>query len=149
VMFASYKATQRLLLLFLTLAAVGGFVATSNSVLVSSEANVTGAKVSRTVSADSKSRLTPLRQILRPDGTLDLQSGFSGRLDSSGWRMTNDATGQPRFVKDDSGREINLSLPDDVYWDTQLGGTGAAGPVYDMAVSGTDLYIGGEFPKVN
>ena len=32
---------------------------------------------------------TPLESLLNPDGTLDLQSGFSGSLDARGWQMVS------------------------------------------------------------
>ena len=40
----------------------------------------------------------PLETILRPDGSLDLSTGFSGSLDMKGWKMTTDPDGTPRFV---------------------------------------------------
>ncbi len=39
----------------------------------------------------------PLAELLQPDGTLDLNSGYRGSLDPTGWRLAGDAAA-PRFV---------------------------------------------------
>src|SRR4051794_40430907 len=40
----------------------------------------------------------PLADLLNTDGTLDLNAGFSGSLDPTGWTMQTGTDGAPRFV---------------------------------------------------
>src|SRR5438445_11702325 len=42
---------------------------------------------------------TPLESLLNKDGTLKLDTGFSGSLDPSGWRMATGPNGKPRFMR--------------------------------------------------
>ena len=46
--------------------------------------------------------LTQLATMLRPEGSLDLTTGFGGGLDLSGWKMAMKARGAPRFVRWDA-----------------------------------------------
>jgi hypothetical protein len=41
----------------------------------------------------------PVSELLNPDGTVNLATGYSGTLDISGFEMTTDASGAPRFVQ--------------------------------------------------
>jgi hypothetical protein len=81
----------------------------------------------------------PLESLLGPDGTLDLNTGFTGSLDVSGWKLVAGPSGQPRFVRtntsqshDDTRSSLaqnQASAPTaagDEKWDDQFGlaGTG-------------------------
>lgn len=96
-----------------------------------------------------------LGTLLNPDGTLNLAAGFSGSLDARGWQMTTGPNGTPRFTR------ASASLPDvnaptatgDEWWDDQflLGVYYTPQPgnssVFAIAVSGTDIYVGGDFDR--
>src|SRR5437868_3852414 len=47
----------------------------------------------------------PLETLLNDDGTLNLNSGFTGSLDPTGWSMVAGSKGQPRFVKTGEGHQ--------------------------------------------
>ncbi len=101
---------------------------------------------------------TPLETLLNSDGTLNLSTGFSGSLDISGWSMALAADGTPHFSRARPGDSANsapplnpASLPDDAYWDGRfdyppgVGRADTAPSVDALAVSGSDLYVGGYF----
>ena len=97
--------------------------------------------------------LQPLEALLNPDGTLNLSSGFSGSLDTTGWQVSAGPGEEPRFTR----TSAQLSEGDapiaagDEYWDDQfiLGVYYEAYPnntsIFALAVSGTDVYVGGDF----
>ena len=101
--------------------------------------------------------LTPLEALLQPDGTLDLQTGFSGSLDPTGWTLVSEPGQSPRFVRvSNSGEFTNGSalnspaaVPGDEFWDDRFGGqlgeNSPNGQVCVVAVSGSDVYVGGDF----
>jgi hypothetical protein len=81
-----------------------------------------------------------LAAALNPDGSL--RAGASGSFDASGFRMEYSATGAPRFVPAAqptacSGWDTQFSLPN-----------GVDGYVSALAVSGSDLYVGGKITFV-
>src|SRR5438445_303630 len=41
---------------------------------------------------------TPLEKLLNKDGTLNLDTGFTGSLDATGWQLSTGPNGQPHFV---------------------------------------------------
>ncbi|MDX9929636.1 MAG: hypothetical protein RBS37_07275, partial [Bacteroidales bacterium] len=45
--------------------------------------------------------------------------------------------------------ELSESKEDELHWDNQFGDLYFNGPVYALAVCGTDLYIGGNFTSLN
>lgn len=49
--------------------------------------------------------MTPLEKVLKPDGMIDLKSGFTGSMDPTGWEMVSEPGAPPRFVKDDRAQE--------------------------------------------
>ncbi len=53
----------------------------------------------------------PLADLLNPDGTVNLHTGFSGSLDTAGWRLTGALQGAPRFAP---------LAPGDENWDAGL-----------------------------
>jgi hypothetical protein len=93
---------------------------------------------------------TPLAQLLNPDNTLNLGSGFSGSLDADGWAMRLDSSGSPRFVP--AAQSGPTSVLDDAAWDSRFGLPGVNGydfpdRVFAIAISGTNVYVGGAFTQ--
>ena len=81
----------------------------------------------------------PLGELLRPDGTLDLNSGYRGSLDPAGWRLAGDAAA-PRFVP-----AITPAAPGDEYWADGIGLPGLPDWFVPLAVDGAgNMYAGGE-----
>ncbi len=84
-------------------------------------------------------------RVLKPDGTLDMSTGFRGSLDARGWKVDMEPDGTPRFSKDDAPVPL-AAHPDDAYWDERFGLGGSSGPIYTIAIAGcNDVYIGGRF----
>ena len=84
--------------------------------------------------------LTSLGTLLNDDGTLNLSSGFSGNLDPSGFKLISKKGEAPRFSP-------VLADPDH-NWFTSFQGEGFNGTlVYAIAISGTDIYVGGSFTE--
>src|SRR2546425_1104494 len=95
---------------------------------------------------------TPLENLLNEDGTLNLKSGFSGSVDPIGWRMETGPNGQPRFVQADIHQDSAKTLPagaplapGDENWDDRFNFPGLTGPIGAIAISGSDVYVGGYF----
>jgi len=102
---------------------------------------------------DLQSKQDPLETILNSDGTINLNTGYSGTLDPRGWRMTTDHYGRPRFTR--SGEPISASVaskPDDDQWDSRFGSAvatdGLNDEVFAIAVIGPYVFVGGAFTKV-
>lgn len=77
-----------------------------------------------------------LRSLLNPDGSINIHTGFSGSANATGYAMVSGPGGEPRFIE---------SFPGDEQWDNQFGVHGIAGQVYAIAISGTDVYVGGNY----
>jgi uncharacterized repeat protein (TIGR01451 family) len=76
--------------------------------------------------------------VLNDDGSV--KPGISGSFDVSGFRMEYGPNGAPRFVAEPM---IPVCTPD---WDTQFGRpNGVDNVVQALAVTGSDLYVGGQF----
>src|SRR5688572_12951620 len=97
-----------------------------------------------------KEPMAPLDSLLNEDGTLDLQSGFTGSADPTGWQMVSEPGAPPRFIKDNEAREQFTSkgieaplAPGDEKWDGRFFAPGVTSTVYAIAVSGSDVYVGG------
>ncbi len=96
--------------------------------------------------------VTTIAGVLNPDGSLKM--GTQGSFNASGWLMHTGADGSPRF---EPSPDAMLTAPlapqqvGDQYWDKRfLNGVtngGAASQVYAMAVSGSDIYVGGSFSQ--
>jgi len=80
-------------------------------------------------------------EILCDDGTLDLSENISGTINMAGFQMKTLADGTPVFLEESSA----LILSDDQWCDTFGGGNGLNDWVRAIAVSGTDIYVGGNF----
>jgi hypothetical protein len=87
----------------------------------------------------------PLGSLLGPDGTLNLDKGFSGSVNPSGWKMELGSGGKPRFVTAGLQTAPALSDPADEAWDGRFSLSGVDNIVYAISVSGTDVYVGGLF----
>lgn len=93
----------------------------------------------------------PLERILNQDGSLNLKNGFQGSLNAAGWTMITGPSGDPRFARADSAQFQPTAVPEDVHWDDRFAEPGlrssitGVASVFAVAVSGSDVYIGGQF----
>jgi hypothetical protein len=88
----------------------------------------------------------PLASQLNPDGNLDLSAGFGGSLDPAGWSLVSGPGGGPRFAPTD--RSDMVLAPGDELWDARFNLLGFdGGYVNAIAVSGNDVYVGGQFSQ--
>lgn len=91
------------------------------------------------------SKAVPLGNVLNPDGTLDLKSGFSGSLNPSGYKMVLRPDGKPIFVPRAKPMGIPPTVSGDESWSSQFLLPGVDDAVYAIAEYGTNLYLGGNF----
>src|SRR5438552_8284624 len=63
----------------------------------------------------------PLAELLNPDGTLNLNTGYSGTLNPAGWQLSGGLDGSPRFVP---------TAPGDENWDARFNPLGTDNLVY-------------------
>lgn len=84
--------------------------------------------------------------MLNVDGTLNLSSGFSGSLNIAGWSVQIDPQRGPVFAPADAVQNTQAPSPALGTW-SDLGGGGAAlnSTVQDVAILGSDVYVGGLF----
>src|SRR5204863_4249997 len=90
--------------------------------------------------------------------------GFNGNLDPTGWQLTTAPDQKPRFVRvgGDGKSEVRNQKseirsqgsyaprdPGDENWDDRFYSSGLDGPVYAVAVSGSNVYVGGRFSSVS
>ena len=96
-----------------------------------------------------------LDEVLNPDGTLKLGAGIYGSFDPEGFGMFNGPDGEPRFMPASEMGSENSPLR---YSDTLVMGdenwdqfsypySGVNDIVYAIAVSGSAVYVGGEFTE--
>jgi len=91
----------------------------------------------------------PISSVLNSDGSV--KQGSSGSFDPKGFRMITGSDGAPRFIPESaatSGSYFSLSTATDCNdgWDDRFGTTnGFYGGVDAVAVSGSDIYVGGTF----
>ena len=82
----------------------------------------------------------PLAELVGPDGTLDLGSGFRGPIDPRGWSLISGPEEVPRFAPADPLFEV----PDDRNWAGIFNCNGLTGSVSALTVDGSGrLYAGG------
>jgi uncharacterized repeat protein (TIGR01451 family) len=101
-----------------------------------------------------------LASALRADGALN---GMQGSFDARGYRMVLGRGGAPRFVRVGAGASAAtgagfagfgtgsaMAATGDNYWSDRFGMVGIAGggTVYAVAVSGSDVYVGGRFSSL-
>ncbi|MBF9239898.1 IPT/TIG domain-containing protein [Hymenobacter sp. BT683] len=79
----------------------------------------------------------PLSGALNPDGTL--RPGASGSFDPAGYRMVTASNGQPAF------RPASLNGAGDENWQGGFSDGVMGGSILALAVSGTNVYVGGTF----
>jgi hypothetical protein len=84
----------------------------------------------------SPTDLQPLAELLHPDGSLNLDTGFRGALDPAGWRMEYAPGVAPVF-------ESTVPLAPSNTWHAL--GSGLNNGVHALAVAGPDVYVGGYF----
>jgi hypothetical protein len=106
--------------------------------VAASVADATSAPVAATDDdEDNNPQTIPAEDLLAPDGTLHLDGTFNGAVDISGWNVTLDPDNGPVF----SSQALTYT------WEHL--GTGLEGllngEVYAIAISGTDVYVGGRF----
>jgi len=86
---------------------------------------------------DDDPQTIPAEDLLNPDGTLHLDGTFNGAVDINGWNVTLDPDNGPIF----SPQALTYT------WENL--GTGVEGllngSVYAIAISGTDVFVGGSF----
>jgi hypothetical protein len=97
----------------------------------------------------------PVSSILNKDGTLKIGQGASGSFDARGYRLVSGPREAPRFAAADrqmrsafKGERATGLAAGDEYWDSRFGNFYTSDSVYAIAVSGTDIYLGGSFTSV-
>jgi trimeric autotransporter adhesin len=99
-----------------------------------------------TVAEELMTRGKPVAALLDPDGTLNMNTGYSGTLDLSGYRIETGPEGEPVFVPiDDATADSHTGNPNDHWDDGFRGRAGVNGTVMTSAVIGSGLYVGGLF----
>ncbi len=107
------------------------------AVLLLSSPGAAPARSAEAVALDTEAR--PLADLLAPDGTLDLNTGFAGGLEPAGYRLVSGPGEAPRFAP---------PAPEalgDARWSEIFQRAGTSSQVYALAVVGSDLYVGGIF----
>lgn len=79
----------------------------------------------------------PVAALVKPDGTLDLHRGVNGSLDVVGWNVTLDPQRGPVFTQNSPAASGWSGL-----------GNGLDGTVLAVAVSGSNVYVGGYLTQI-
>lgn len=88
-----------------------------------------------------------LGRALGADGTFHGAPGVAGAVDPNAWRLVSDlsAGGAPRFVPASSSAQAPFAGPWSALGSNGFGDGALNGQVEAIAISGTDLYVGGNF----
>jgi hypothetical protein len=92
------------------------------------------------LSGAQAAQMLPIETLLNSDGTLNTRTGASGALDLRGWNVTLDSARGP-ILTHDAPAALNANI-----W-SALANSGLNSDVYALAVSGSDLYVGGYFTQ--
>jgi len=84
--------------------------------------------------------MIPVESLLTTDGTLNTSTGINGAVDLRGWQVTLDSARGPVLTPQSPAP----AKPSSCAW-LPLTNQGSNGVVRALAVSGTDLYVGGQF----
>lgn len=82
----------------------------------------------------------PIEELLLPDGSLDLSSGYTGNLDPSGYTWYTDSQGKPHFVRSPLFQQQNEN------WSDLFALPGCDEQVFALQLDPSGhLYVGGSF----
>ncbi len=109
-----------------------------------------GQIVSNADPKETQKSLRPLENILKNDGSLDLDAADpNGSYNTKGWNLLTDSSGNPRFVRKRHVTSFSnrpASIAGDEDWDDSFGLPGVDGYVYALAIDGEgNVYVGGSF----
>ena len=99
----------------------------------------------------AQTQAIPAADLLNADGTLDLSGMPEGSLDLTGWTVSIDPQRGPVFargdkIRGDSSAGTSMNVPA-VTGNWSALGFGVSFRVYDVAVSGSNVYVGGFFQQ--
>ncbi len=91
----------------------------------------------------------PLKNILNPNGTLNMEIASNGSFNPEGYQMGYAENGEPIFVS--SSRDVPTTIQSgDEAWDDQFYVDGVDGDVTAIAAdSSGNIYVGGHFTAIN
>jgi hypothetical protein len=97
--------------------------------------------------AQAGSRSIPLADLLNPDGSLNLDSGFQGALDPAGWRLSVGPGGAPAFTPTKPDQPGPLAVADS--WQALFGSNlvGKIARLGNPQLVGTVLALREGFPE--
>lgn len=128
--------------ILVTVCLLAGLLESSNAVAVTDAPEYSPGEVS-SGSAASLSTLDP-RLVMQADGAFTGAAGIEGAIDSDGWTLVSDlSSGEPPVL---ALNGQTISSPRPATPSILAGPVGAS--VFALAVSGSDLYVGGEFRNV-
>ncbi|MHC1726203.1 MAG: hypothetical protein AB9866_09385 [Syntrophobacteraceae bacterium] len=106
------------------------------------EAQTTVASSTEATAAGKLHTRQSIGDLLSPEGTMNLKSGYSGSLDLQGYKMLSAPGEAPRFARN--------AAPGDERWSDSFSPLGMGGYVNALAVDGNgNLYAGGWFTSAN